>query len=103
MRAMAWSRGTSGAASRVLAASVLVLGAVAPGVARACAVCSLLGNENVRLAFFNTTIFLSLLPLALLGLALLWLKRRLKGPLADEFRESDEDAPAPVPETGPHG
>ena len=66
----------------------------APSAAHACAVCSVLNNENIRRAFFDTTIFLSLLPLALIGGGLFWLARRAKDTLAVEFRESDEESPA---------
>ena len=66
----------------------------APATARACAVCSVLTNESNRRAFFDTTVFLSLLPLGLIAWGLAWIARKAKDTLASEFRESDEDPPA---------
>ena len=46
-----------------------------PGAARACSVCFSANDEN-RLAFLVTTIFLTALPLAMIGSTVLWLWRR---------------------------
>jgi hypothetical protein len=70
-----------------------------PAAAQACAVC-FSGSPRIRLAFFNTTILLSLLPLALIFGGLWYLRRSGKVRLADEFVESDysiPDAEAPAP------
>lgn len=66
----------------------LLLPVILPGVARACAVCGG-GNPANRLAFFLSTIALSLIPLALFAAGVLWLRSRLKDRLRDEFRDRD--------------
>jgi len=48
----------------------------------ACAVCGGQDDEDTRKAFIDTTIFLSLLPLGLIGGGALWMWRRAS-PLAD--------------------
>jgi len=48
-----------------------------PTTARACAVCFSANDAN-RTAFLLTTLFLSTLPLALIGGFLLWLRRRAR-------------------------
>jgi hypothetical protein len=55
---------------------VLVMLVVLPGVLHACPVCFDQREQN-RLAFFTTTIFLSLLPLGMVLGVYLWLKRRM--------------------------
>jgi len=67
--------------------------ALAPAAAQACAVCGS-GNDRSRLAFFISTMFLSLLPLGLMAGGLIWLARHARARLADEF--VDRDAPAPA-------
>lgn len=75
-----------------------------PAIAAACPSCGV-GNGRNKMAFFLTTIFLSLLPLALIGAGLFYLARKGRTFLASEFRESDEEpaaeAPAAAPEGGP--
>jgi hypothetical protein len=72
-----------------LRAALLLLGlGLAPGVARACAVCGG-GNPANRFAFFVSTMVLSLLPLGLFLGGFLWLRSRLRERLADEFSERD--------------
>ncbi len=56
--------------------AALCLGA--PELARACAVCSSGTEDASRLAFILTTIFLSSLPLLMLGAVLWWLWRRTR-------------------------
>lgn len=68
-----------------------------PGLAQACAVCGG-GNPANRLAFFLSTIALSLIPLALFAAGVLWLRSRLKDRLQDEFRDRDT---AVTPRTPP--
>lgn len=53
--------------------SVLTLGI--PETAHACAVC-FDANGEVRMAFILTTVFLTMLPLAVVGGTGLWLRRR---------------------------
>ena len=81
-------------AARVLPAAVLAL--ATPLAAHACAVCSVLTDERTRKAIFNATVFLSLLPLAVIALGLWWLARRAGTALRAEFQESP-DAAAPAP------
>jgi len=59
------------------------------GAVHACAVC-VTASERNRLAFFFTTIFLTLLPLGLIVAGLYWLSRHSKGLLAAEFEDRDE-------------
>ena len=49
-------------------------------VAWGCAVCGGQDDEDTRQAFIDTTIFLSLLPLGLIGGGALWLWRRANDP-----------------------
>jgi hypothetical protein len=80
----------------ILAAPLAVL---LPSAAAACAVC-VSGTEANRAAFFGTTVFLSLLPLGIIGAGLYWLWRRGRQRLAWEFEE--RDVPAPLePAAGP--
>jgi len=71
-----------------LSALVLVLVLAAPALAQACEVC-FSGPPRVRTAFFNATIFMSLLPLGMIGWGLWWLRRQLRGRLAGEFEDRD--------------
>lgn len=59
---------------------------VAPGLAHACAVCSSGREDDVQFAFIATTVFLSVLPLGMLGGAVWWLRRRLREIEAREAR-----------------
>lgn len=60
-----------------------------PAAADACPVC-FSGSDRSRLAFFGTTVLMSLLPLGLIGSGLWWLRRRGGAGLAGEFRERDD-------------
>jgi len=91
------------APARLLAVSIAALLAALPSLAQACAACGV-GNGRNKAAFFITTIFLSLLPLGIIGALVFWLARNARGFIASEFRESDEDVPPAVaPGTGPAG
>ena len=70
---------------RVLA---LVLGTVLPTMAHACAVC-FSGSPRVRTAFFNMTIMLSLLPLAMLFGGAWALRRASSRTLKEELTVTD--------------
>lgn len=63
--------------SRWLASLSLLLLAM-PGIAEACAVCMGGQEDASRVAFVVTTALLTLLPLGLLGGALLFLRRRFR-------------------------
>jgi hypothetical protein len=81
----------------LLAAALTAL----PSLALACAACGV-GNGRNKMAFFLTTIFLSLLPLGLIGAGILWIVRHSRSFIASEFRESDEDgAGDEAPQGGP--
>jgi hypothetical protein len=67
---------------RWIPALVPLMLAVTPALAHACAVCFEANDKN-RAAFFATTIFLSLLPLGMIGGSYMWLRRR-----AQELRDS---------------
>jgi hypothetical protein len=71
-----------------LTAAILLL--ACPTLAHACAVCNMLGNERNRLAFFSTTVFLSLVPLGLIAWGAIWLFRRGGAAMRDEFMDRDE-------------
>ncbi len=53
----------------------LLLVAGTPELAHACAVC-FDANDKTRLAFFATTVFMSLLPLGMIAGMFVWLRRR---------------------------
>jgi len=67
-------------------ATALALAILGPAVAHACAVCGAGGADRSQSAFFDTTIFLSLLPLGMIGGGVLWL-RRAGGMISGEFEE----------------
>ncbi|MDZ7781291.1 MAG: hypothetical protein U5R14_15360 [Gemmatimonadota bacterium] len=73
-------------------ALALLLLAIWPDVAQACAVCFDATDEN-RQAFLGTTIFLSLFPLGMVAGAGLWVRKRsqeLNGEDGTVFREDAE-------------
>jgi len=82
---------TSAALSVLLAACFAVI----PGVAFACPVCFSAQNEENRAAFVLMTVFLTLLPLGMLGLGMGWAWRRLRA------QDHAVAAPAPVDVVGP--
>ncbi len=55
--------------------ALLVAVVLSPEIAHACAVCAS-GTEESRTAFILTTIFLSLMPLVLIGSLIWWVRRR---------------------------
>jgi hypothetical protein len=76
---------------RLLATLLAAVLTSLPAVAAACPTCGV-GNGRNKMAFFVTTIFLSLLPLGIIGAFLFWIARNSRSFIASEFRESDEDA-----------
>lgn len=77
---------------RLFAALLAAVLTSLPAIAAACPTCGV-GNGRNKMAYFLTTIFLSLLPLAFIGGVMLWIVRSSRSFIASEFRESDE---APV-------
>ena len=55
-----------------------------PDPARACAVCQSAQDAETQTAFLFATLFMTLLPLSLIGASALWLRRRLRQMRADE-------------------
>lgn len=78
---------------RLQAVVWVVASLAAPRIAHACAVCASGRTDETRVAFIVTTAFMTLLPLAMLGGAFLWLRRRL--------RELDEKEAALVARRSP--
>jgi hypothetical protein len=72
------------------AAFAAVVGA--NGVALACPVCFSAKDEAQRQAFFDTTIFLTLLPLALIGGIAYWIFKRSVSLAAEEAAETSAAA-----------
>ena len=69
--------------------ALLAAAAVAPDLAHACPVCFDATDEN-RQAFLVTTVFLTLLPLGMVGGAGLWLRHRAQERAS---REGSPEAP----------
>lgn len=82
---------------RLFAALLAAVLVSLPAIAAACPACGV-GNGRNKMAFFITTIFLSLLPLAFIGGLMLWIARSSRSFIAGEFRESDEGPVAAPPE-----
>ena len=75
------------------------LGTLWPALSQACPFC-FSGSPRVRMAFFVTTIFMSLLPLGMIGAGVVWLFRSGRMSLLEDFEVSDfsqpkADAPEP--------
>ena len=75
-------------------ASVVALLLLVPEAAHACPVCFDASDEN-RQAFLATTVFLSLLPLGMVGGVGLWMRRRVNQLGASEDGTEDEGATTP--------
>ncbi|MEN8184500.1 MAG: hypothetical protein ABFS46_18395 [Myxococcota bacterium] len=73
----------------ILLAPALLLSA--PRAAEACSVCSAASSDSVRDAFLVTTVFLSVLPLLLVGGFAWWLRRRTR-----ELQAAPERASQPT-------
>jgi hypothetical protein len=63
-----------------------------PAIAQACPFC-FSGSPRVRMAFFGTTILLSLLPLGLIGVGVVWLFRSGRLSFGRDFEETDYSKP----------
>jgi hypothetical protein len=86
---------------RVRASLLSAVGLVlcTPALALACPVCFNAKNEAARIAFLATTVFLTALPLFLIGGTITWLARRAAQ--AEQSVEPPDPAPDPAPETAP--
>ena len=62
--------------------------ALVPACVWACPFC-FSGSPRVRLAFFGTTILLSLLPIGMIGAGVEWIRRAGRGTWSQEFDDSD--------------
>jgi len=80
---------------RRIATLVVLLLTLAPELAHACPGCIDLKTKN-RVAFFGTTIVLSLLPLGMVGGMAAWLRRRAKK-LTSENGDQGPGTPTPGP------
>lgn len=76
--------------ARLRAASACALAACAPSWAHACAVCLNGANDQSRQAFFDMTMLMTVLPLALFAAGLGWLAWKARHILAAEFQDRDE-------------
>ena len=74
----------------VRAVAISVGLSVVPSLAHACAVCLNGANDNSRKAFFDMTMLMTILPLALFAAALGWLAWKARDILAAEFQDRDE-------------
>lgn len=84
-------RGARGVQAGLAVACSLLL----PTVSGACAVCFAAANDKSRKAFFDMTIFMSLLPLLVLAAGVAWLAFNARAFLSSEFEER-EDAHVPA-------
>jgi cbb3-type cytochrome oxidase subunit 3 len=67
-----------------IAAGIAAFVLAAPSAARACAVCTGQDSASTQLGFLMGTIFLSVLPLVLLGGLLLFIRARVRKRAAEE-------------------
>ena len=79
---------------RAKQAVALVVG-LGASTAYACPVCFSAKDEAQRQAFFDTTIFLTLLPLVLIGAVIFWVARRSRQLDAEVEAERQPRAPEP--------
>ena len=77
--------------SNLPVAALALVTCLVPAAAWACPFC-FSGSPKVRMAFFGTTILLSLLPIGMIGAGVEWIRRAGRGMWAEEFDDSD-----PVP------
>jgi len=76
--------------SPALATALIV---ACPTLAHACASCTGGDGPRAQAAFFGATVFMTLLPLGLIGAGILWLKRGGREWLAREFEDRDAWTP----------
>jgi hypothetical protein len=73
--------------------AALALGTLWPALAQACPVC-FAASERSRVAFFDMTMFMSLLPLGMIGGGLWWLRHGGRAFLSSEFEDRDAYDPS---------
>jgi hypothetical protein len=74
-----------------LSALALLLMLIVPSVAWACPACLAMADEN-RVAFAQTAVALSLLPLGMVGSVGIWLRGRARDNVAEDVEgENDQD------------
>ncbi len=73
------------ASGALLSPAVAFVLASAPTIAEACSVCMTGREDENRIAFLVTTVFLSLLPLAILGGVVYWIWRRMRDQSQEEL------------------
>ena len=83
---------------------VAIVGLALPRLAYACPLCFSSQNKEYRMAYLFTAIFMTLLPLGLVGALLTWVMRRADGadatdahPLSPQGRSVAERAPLSGP------
>jgi len=82
--------------ARFASVTAAITAIVLPAAAHACAVC-FSGSPRTRLAFFDTTIFLSLVPLGIIGGGVLWVRRHAKRSADTTVAEHDAGEVYPAP------
>lgn len=88
-----------GARARLAAFAAVAVGVLAPALASACATCTGAADRN-RVAFLGSTLFLSVLPLAMLIGGFVWWARGGRAWLAREFVDRDAWTPDATPPGG---
>lgn len=92
--------------STIRAAMLATLLLAAPALAGACPVCNPGLDDPAQFGFLMGTIFLSTLPLALVGSLVFWIRRRLRQIEAEEasgvIRLSERRASRATPSGSPH-
>lgn len=71
---------------RIFSGITLVVLLWAPKIVEACSVCSVGREDENRVAFLITTVFLSLLPLAMIGGTVWWFWRRSRQLAREQVR-----------------
>jgi len=80
---------------RIFSGLLLVVLIWAPKMVLACSVCSVGREDENRIAFLVTTVFLSLLPLVMIGTAVWWFWRRTRQLEREETPALSQAAPRP--------
>jgi uncharacterized membrane protein YhhN len=73
---------------KLAAPAIVFLLLLAPSVSQACSQCLATRTRETKIAFIATTVFLSVMPLLLVGAIALWLRKRVRE--AEERQPGDE-------------